>query len=241
MNKNKKLDVSMGADVDPSKYVPPDISVTVGSNDQSIFRRNNLIGKIISINLKKETYFGIGDIWLSPENYWATVPDRFTDEAYEIIAKSLALGFIVLGKQFIPPVDKISNTLEKYWSFIDKTGFESKQAKAEFSSLARKGIDSGWTAVEIAQFCINKENKGKKRKEVLKLLTQLIQNYRGPIQLYDPPDSGEGLKKVIIKADGTIEAETNSGKKVAKRIESQPPKGHIKGGKTADQAINDIV
>lgn len=237
MKKNKELDVSIGSNIDPSLYVA---SVTVGSGNAATSYRNSLIGKIISINLKKETYFGIGNIWLTPENYWAEVPDGLSDQEYEMLARSLMTRTIVLGKQFIPPVDKVSNILEKYWSYIEKTGFETKQAKSDFTTLVRKGTDSGWTAIEIAQYCLEKENKNKKRKEVIKILTQLIQNYNGPVQLYDPPDHAEGVKKVIVKADGSIEAETNSGKKVAKPVAAPPPAGHIRGGKSAAQAIDDI-
>jgi hypothetical protein len=50
---------------------------------------NNYTGKIVSINLKRRTYFGIGDevnemgiksmkLWLGPEDWYAVVPDTLT-------------------------------------------------------------------------------------------------------------------------------------------------------------------
>ena len=240
MSKDKKQNESLGSigsNIDPNLKLP---TVTVGSNDQTIPNRNTLIGKIISINLKRESYFGVGSIWLTPEKYWAKVPDGLTDQEYDTIAASIAQRTVVLGKQFIAPIDKASNVPEEYWSLIEKTGFESKNAKSKFSLLVRKGEDLGWTAIEIAQFCLDKENTKKKRKEVIKLLTQLIQNYNGPVQLYDPPDTAEGTRKVTIRPGGVVEVETNSGKKVAKSIASPPPKGFVKGSKTAEEAMDDI-
>jgi len=215
-------------------------STTIGSGSTTS-TSSSLVGQTISINLKRNSYYGVGDIWLSPENYWATIPNGMSAQEYEIITNSLMSGTIVEGKIFIPPVDKISNIPEKYWSIIARTGFETKEAKNEFSALIRKGADSGWTAIEIAQFCLGKENAGAKRTRVVNLLTQLIKNYQGPIQLYDPPDNKEGIKKVTVKADGTVEGETHSGKKVAKKMQAAPPEGHIAGTKSSEQAINEIL
>lgn len=212
------------------------VSVSVGAASP----KERFTGKNISINLKATTYFGVGDIWLSPERYWVEVPGNLSNEDYEIIEKSLAKGTIILGKTFIPPVDKASNIKEKYWLLIKNNGFETKEAKSKFTDLVRRGHDSGWTAIEIAQYCLDQENSAKKRKNVINLLSQLITQYRGPIQLYDPPDDAEGIKKITINADGSVEAETNSGKKVANKIETTPPKDHIPGNKSTSDAVNEL-
>lgn len=212
------------------------VSVSIGSTTV----KERLSGKVISINLKASTYFGVGDIWLSPEKYWAEVPDNLSNEDYEIIEKSIAKGTIILGKTFVPPVDKASNIKEKYWLLIKNNGFETKEAKSKFTDLVRRGQDSGWTAIEIAQFCLDQENNSKKRKNVITLLNQLITQYRGPIQLYEPPDDAEGVKKITINADGSVEAETNSGKKVANKIETSPPKNHVPGNKSTSDAVNEL-
>lgn len=232
-----KVEVSIGENIDPSSYL---LNVSLGASGRSSLA-SKLAGKIISLNLKKETYFGISNIWLTPERYWATVPDNLSDQDYAIIAKSLEHNKLVLGKTYIPPIDKVSNICEKYWELLSKSGFDSKDTKAAFSTLVRKGQDSGWTAVEIAQFCLEKEQKARKREGVVKLLTQLIKSYDGPIQLWDPPEESEGIKKVIVKSDGSLEAITNSGKKVAKQMQTPPPPNHVGGSKTADEAINDLL
>jgi len=216
--------------------------VSIGSSSVSLTpSKGTIIGKEISINLKATTFFGIGDIWLTPDNYWAVVPDNLSDRDYAIILASLKAGTIKLGKQFIPPVDKASDVRERYWFLIERTGFETKASKQAFKDLMVRGTDDGWTAIEIANFCLDKENNGRKRKDVIRMLTKLVDNYDGPISLYDPPDSAEGIKKVTIKSDGTIVAETNSGKKVAKPLSAPPPQNHLPGNKSSEEAMNDLL
>lgn len=234
-NKNKK-DIP----TPPVEMSIPLVTLGVGDTTTASVK-HSIVGKEISINLKVATYFGVGNIWLTPENYWATVPDNLTSSEYDIIRKSLAAGSIVVGRQFIPPVDKASDVREKYWLMIDRTGFETKSAKKAFHDLLLKGIDDGWTAIEIANFCLDKENNTRRRKDVVRILTTMINNYDGPVSLYTPPDETEGLKKVTIKTDGTIVGETNSGKKVAKPMVSAPPTNHVRGNKSAEQAINDLI
>ena len=202
---------------------------------------NSLSGKEISINLKATSYFGVGPIWLTPENYWCVVPDTLTYEEYATLSKSLQNGTVVLGKVFVPPVEKASNVLEKYWLAIERNGFDNKKTKTDFSMLIKRGSDSGWTALEIVNYCLEKENSGRRRKEVIRLLEQVIKNYDGPLRLYEPPDSDQGIKKVVVTADGTIKATTNSGTEIAKPVaEPLPPKDFVRGNKSANQAVNEM-
>lgn len=214
------------------------VSVSIGSQTT----KEKLAGQIVSINLKKTTYFGLPEgIWLTPENYWVKIPDDLSKDSYKILETSIRLGNLVFGKIYIPPVDKASNIKESYWMLIKDKGFESKEAKSKFTDLVRKGQDSGWTAIEIAKFCLDNENANKKRKQVITILDQLITQYRGPIQLYDPPDEAEGVKKVTIKPDGSVETETNSGKKVANKVTAKAPDTHKPGNKSSEQAIKDLL
>lgn len=202
---------------------------------------SSLAGKEISLNLKELSYFGIGPIWLTPENYWCTVPDGLSRSDYNVIATALKAGKLSLGKTFIPPIDKASNTLEKYWLMIERNGFDHKNTKSEFSMLIKRGSDSGWTALEVVNYCLEKENKGRRRKEIIRLLEQVAKNYDGPLSLYDPPDTAEGIKKVTVTSDGTVKITKNSGEEVAKSVaEPRAPQDHVKGKKTASEAINDI-
>lgn len=241
MSKNKKTNDTSLIVTTVGSLVPDPSQVVVSDTPAPQKINNSLVGKEISINLKKETYFGLGNIWLTPDAYWCTIPDNMTPEQYNIIDKSLQAGTIVLGKVFIPPIDKASNTLEKYWLMIKESGLESKKAKSEFAMLIKRGSDSGWTALEIVNYCIEKETKGRKRKDVLRLLEQVAKNYDGPVRLYDPPDEAEGVKKVTINPDGSVKVTTNSGAEVAKPMaEPLPPKDFVKGSKTASQAVNEI-
>jgi hypothetical protein len=202
---------------------------------------SSIVGKEISINLKANTYFGVGPIWLTPENYWCVVPEGLSRDHYDTIAKSIQNGTIVLGKVFLPPVEKASNILDKYWLAIERNGFDNKKTKTDFSMLIKRGSDSGWTALEIVNYCLEKENAGRRRKEVIRLLEQVIKNYDGPLRLYDPPDNAQGIKKVTITPDGVMTATTNSGTEIAKPVaEPAPPKDIVKGTKSASQVVNEM-
>ena len=238
MAKQKKnsdeIVVSIGSQVPSPDQV--DIYNTVSSYSQP-----SLAGNLISINLKANSYFGVGPIWLTPENYWCEVPHGLSSDEYLTIQKSINVGTIVLGKQFIAPVDKPSNILEKYWMMIERQGMDNKKTKAEFSMLIRRGTDSGWTALEIVNYCLERENKGKRRKDVIRLLEQVAKNYDGPLRLYEPPDEAEGIKKVTITADGLVKITTNAGEEIAKPLgEPAAPSDHVRGNKTSEQAVNDI-
>jgi len=221
--------------------IPSPENVVITNTPAKVWSSSSLAGKEVSINLKEESYFGVGPIWLTPENFWCTIPDNLSASEYDILAKSIKSGKLVLGKTFIPPVDKASNTLEKYWLMIERNGFDHKNTKSEFSMLIKRGSDSGWTALEIVNYCLEKENKGRRRKEIIRLLEQVAKNYDGPLSLYEPPDTAEGIKKVTLTADGTVKITKNSGEEVAKSVaEPRPPQDHVKGKKTASEAINDI-
>lgn len=237
-NEVETIVTSLGSTV-PS---PEDVIVPPESaQPRQTYVTNSIAGKEISINLKVNSYFGVGPIWLTPENYWCIVPQGLSAEEYDIIARSIQNGTLVLGKVFVPPVEKASNILEKYWLSIERNGFENKKTKTDFSMLIKRGSDSGWTALEIVNYCLEKENSGRRRKEVIRLLEQVVKNYDGPLRLYEPPDTAQGIKKVTITADGTMTAITNSGTEIAKPVaEPAPPKDFVKGSKSASQVVNEM-
>ncbi len=239
MTKHKKNNDDVKVQVGTAVPAPDDVKI----NEPEVLASSThpLVGKTISINLKAGTYFGVGDIWLTPDNYWAEVPDNLLAADYAVIERAIKAGTVQLGQHFIPPVEKASNTLEKYWLMIERRGFDDKQVKADFSMLLRRGQDSGWTALEIVNYCIEKEQAGKRRKEVIRLLDQVAKNYDGPLRLYDPPDTAEGIKKVTVNPDGTVLITRNSGTEAAKPVAEPPrPEGVHAGSKPAAQAINEI-
>jgi hypothetical protein len=241
MSRPKKTTESDQVLASVGSLVPDSTKVVVKDTPEAAPLINSLQGKEVSLNLKKESYFGVGSIWLTPDNYWCVIPNNLNSSDYEIIAKAISLGTLTLGKVYIAPIEKASNVLEKYWLLIERNGFDNKKAKTDFSMLIKRGVDSGWTALEIVNYCLEKENKGKRRKEIIRLLEQVSKNYEGPLRLYEPPDEAQGIKKVTINPDGSIKAITNSGTEVAKPVaEPAPPKDFVKGNKTASEAVNDI-
>jgi len=241
MSRPKKTTESDQVLASVGSLVPDSTKVVVKDTPEAAPIINSLQGKEISLNLKKESYFGVGSIWLTPDNYWCVIPDDLTLSDYEIIGKAISSETLTLGKVYIAPIEKASNVLEKYWLLIERNGFDNKKAKTDFSMLIKRGVDSGWTALEIVNYCLDKENKGKRRKELIRLLEQVAKNYEGPLRLYEPPDEAQGIKKVTINPDGSIKAVTNSGTEVAKPVaEPAPPKDFVKGNKTASEAVNDI-
>lgn len=169
-------------------------TVTLGTNNSSVKDRNNLIGKFISINQKIESYFGVGNIWLTNQNYYTEIPDNLSDEEYEIISKSLADGTIVLGKQFIPPIERNKEVLEEYWQALKPSGFNlttklGVAARAKFTNLVKRNTDRGYTSYEVSAYCLNKEIQGSARSDVMRLLKEVIDSYDGEKTLFKEPDT----------------------------------------------------
>lgn len=176
-------------------------TVALGSDNTSTPQRNNLIGKHISLNQKKETYFGVGGIWLNGDNYTAEVPDGLSDEEYRVISASIADGTLVVGEAFIPPIDKFNSVREEYWQAVKAYGIDNKDVRQKFITLVRRNQDRGWTAYEIAEYCLQKEANYKKRAKEMLLFKQVIDNHSGPTSLYDisindvPDDAGSTTKQ----------------------------------------------
>tara|TARA_R110002074_G_scaffold402324_1_gene607026 strand:+ start:66614 stop:67180 length:567 start_codon:yes stop_codon:yes gene_type:complete len=146
------------------------ISGTVGAETS----KQTLKGKEISLNQKAESFFGIGDIWLTHTNYSATVPQNISPQHLSILEGALARGQVVLGNKYIPPIDRKDEVLEEYWHLIKTYGLDSTKDKCPamvaFRKLFRVGTDRNWTAKEIANFCIERETRSKNRDKTLKLL-----------------------------------------------------------------------
>lgn len=233
----KKPLATIGTDI-PS--VLPSVSVTVGGSSNVSYGMNNLIGKEVSINLKRNAVWGTGPIWLTSKNYWCTIPEGMTMQEYDMISKALSGGELILGKQFIPPIDRKELVLEEYWTAIEVKGFETKVSRDMFARLLRVGVDRGYSAKEIATYCIQRETKRKNRKEVLRLLNQILDHHDSPVTMWEPPDEEEGVKKVIIKADGTSVTELNNGTKIETIPVAKKPDS-IKGGtKKPTDILNSI-
>lgn len=147
------------------------ISASVGAPSAS---DTKLKGKEISLNQKIESFFGVGDMWLTTENYSATVPDNLTTQQWEILTEALNRGHVVEGNVYIAPIDKDPEVLEEYWHLIKTYGIDTNNEQSvstlAWRKLFRNGVDRNWTAKEIANFCMEREQRGKNRDRVMKLL-----------------------------------------------------------------------
>lgn len=167
-------------------------AVTIGINNVQLKDRSTLIGKTISLNQKIDCYFGVGNLWLTSSNYYAIIPDTLSDEELGIVQKCLNDGVIVEGKVFIPPIDRSQDVLNEYWLSVKSSGLSEsskngKTAREKFATLLKHGVDRGWTAYEIASFCLNKEVQNSNRSEVNRLLNEIIVNFPGEKTLFVEP------------------------------------------------------
>jgi len=166
-----------------------DISATLGA--ETI--KAELVGQKISLNQKVESFFGVGNIWLTHENYSATVPDNLNPQQLEILERALAKGLVVKGDKYIPPIDRNEDVLEEYWNLIKTYGLDTNKEKdpstIAFRKLFRSGVDRNWTAKEIANFCMEREARYKNRDKVMKLLKDTHKYSSCPDTLLEPLDT----------------------------------------------------
>lgn len=184
--------------------ITPVLGSTLDKN-ASKTSRTSLVGQTISINLKKDSYFGVGDIWLTQKNYWAKIPAGLTPAAYEVIRRALSSGLIVLGKKYLPQVEKNKSTVDSFWKLIQdqKNNISVHKTTIEqFRNLLKKQSVEGWTVTEIVSFCKAKERESKNREHVLLFLKNVADMYEGPITLTEEPSEQEG-KKTVLPQDNT--------------------------------------
>jgi hypothetical protein len=210
---------------------------------------NDLIGKTISINLKHQnnlrertTYFGVGDIWLTPKNYWATIPADMKSSDYKVIRNALNKGIVVLGKKYIPPIEKNKETVQDYVKLLSSSRIANNAVGVEiadkFKDLLKKKVVDGWTVSEIVSHCIAKERAGRSRDFVLRFLNEVNDMYDGPVKLYEDPDEAEGKKVTIVfGSDAPEEKEKGPAKYVEPKRPSNIPGGNI----PTDKALNNLL
>ena len=116
-------------------------------------------GLVVSLNMKKASFFGVGDpgkdvkLWLTPEAWSATIPNNLSDEEARQITHGLNVGAIVAEKKWIPPVDKVQGTKEKYAALLKSNRLDEK-AKEPFIDLVKKKEEGGYTPLEILTHCM---------------------------------------------------------------------------------------
>lgn len=171
---------------------------------------NNYKDQFVSINLKKATYFGLGEnedqskkLWLSPENYFDLVPDNLTNEEVEALGVAISDDKVVLGKVWLPPVDKDKKVIKKYLSMLSEATVLTEEFKEKIVSLFRYKEEGHYTALEIFKAMLDKEKKTRDRPTFVAYLNDAIGAYIGPVQLVqDYPDDPDNYSVVID--DGVI-------------------------------------
>jgi len=163
-----------------------DISAVMGGQSTE----TPIKGKVVSLNLKKETFLGIGPMWFTPKNYCITIPSNLTADQVERVRNALKAGILVEGDVYIPPIDRDEKVLDEYWQLIKAYGLNSTEDKSKsmiaFRKLMKQGTDRNWTAKEIAKYCIKQETAGKNRDRVIKLLKDLHRFSMCPDTLLEP-------------------------------------------------------
>lgn len=167
----------------------------------------SLAGKKITLNTKKESFFGVDgtDIWLTPQNHWATVPENLDNVIYSRIQSAIEAGTIQIGDHFIPPIDREEKSLKDVYELIKASPANglSKNARQKLISISRQGAYEGYTVKEVISFCLNKERSDKNRKDIIRILTEAYADNVGPEVMYQEPTEEEGIKKVTILSDGS--------------------------------------
>lgn len=158
------------------------LSVGISINDVA-YNSLPLKGKNITLNFQKESFFGVGDIWLQEGNYTCVVPENISPRDEDILRDAVNKGIVVLGDHFIPNVQKDEKVLEEYWDYVKRFGFaDSSKHKSfeKFKKLFRYGTDRNWTAKEVVKHCISCELKYKSRADVIKLLNEIYNRLNCP-------------------------------------------------------------
>lgn len=164
----------------------------VSVNNNEVHMTNPLVGLEVSLDLARESFFGVGPIWLSPKKYSCVIPDNLTSDQLLSIKRALERGVLVKGNTYLPAHKRDPGVLDEYWSLIKQFGLEAipqNKSYPKFKKLLKYGIDRNWTAKEIAKYCIENEKKYKNREKIIRLLTELLKISDAPDTLVDNPNN----------------------------------------------------
>ncbi|RMG69768.1 MAG: hypothetical protein D6710_08255 [Nitrospirae bacterium] len=178
----------------------------------------SLAGQIVSINMKQGPCWGIRvneegktPVFLSPEQWYAKLPDDLTIEEEGIVNKAIQSGQIVLGKKWLPAITKGKGVKERYLAIVERNDMLTPQVKQPFIDLVKKQYEEGWTALEILVYCKEQEMKKRSRVHWLAFLQEAINNYSGPVQLVqDFPDDPENYEVTIDPVTKTVVSDSRN-------------------------------
>lgn len=211
---------------------------------QSLGLLNNYAGAEISLNQKRGNYFGIGDdgerpkIWLSASSWTCIVPDNLSPTEVDQLGDAIQEGRIVVGKQWIPAIEKVRGTKERYADIVLKSRALNAEAKEPFLKLHRYKKDGNYTALEILTYCKTEEDKHRSRPEWMTFLQECIDAYDGPVQLVeDFPEDPENYEVTIDPVSMTVTNDSRG--KDALNIPSAPQQQYEDPAKR-EEALNNF-
>lgn len=173
------------------------IKIDLGEKEVSPLKQKKSIkGEIVSINLKLQTFFGVNIIWLTPTRYWARVPENINEAEEKIINNAIRSGHLILGKKYMPPIDRNSKVKDSYRNLIQNTVGVTldDNSSRKILELVRKEKEGGWTASEIINHCIESEKEKRNRPKILQFLREAVSMYNGPETLVPSYSEEEGIR-----------------------------------------------
>ena len=149
-------------------------------------------GQTISLNQKIASYFGIGEsddmkVWLNKDNWCAKIPNNLTSEEMKMLDDAMNKGSIVLGKEWLPALDKDTTVREKYLELVLGSRYLTEDVKEPFRKLVLSKAEGNYTALEIITYVMDAERKNRSRSDFVTFLQDALDHYDGPAQLV--PDS----------------------------------------------------
>lgn len=205
---------------------------------------NGHAGEVISINLKKGAYFGVGDvgrckIWLDGETWTTKVPDDLSNQETMQLRSALERGVVVIGKHYLPALLKKEGVREEYAKVVKTARSLTQEVKKPFIDLVRMTQVGNWTPLEIYTFCLKEERESRGRKEWIDFLTEAIANYNGPDFLVeDFIDDPDNYDVVIDPNVGIVMDSRGDVKKDELHIEYADPSLTTASPKVAEEALS---
>jgi len=186
---------------------------------------NSYKGQFISLNMKVAPFFGIGTledgsnkIWLSANNWFDQVPDNLTEEEVDMLTRAIRDKKVILGKRWIPAIDKDKEVKNKYIKHVKSFKFCTEEFKDIVRGLVRRKKEGNYTAIELLRAMIETERAANNRPDFVKYLEDAIDHCSGPVSLVeDYPTDPENftvtidpLTKQVVESTKKIKEPTMS-------------------------------
>jgi len=194
--------------------------------------KDDLAGQIVSINLQRGAFFGVGSLWLSSEVWFAEVPDDLSPEDYDIIREAIRSGDLFLGKVKTTLIPKDEKVLSNYVVTLKETRRLTEEYKETIRELLRERRRvGGYLPQEILRTLLAAERNGFNREEFITFLEEALRiaEREMPEFLEAQPGVGEDAYEVFIDPE---HKRVVGVKKPEKKPKSTKPKSTRKSKKS---------